>query len=148
MRTYTKEDKKRTYQDKETGKTWDLMDEKLLDVLSAMGSAVYLLFMLLLLLWQLLGLGRGQGWLFDLVDEPAGPLQSGTFQLALYSFIGGALGGTVNGIRSVMIWYCEQRAFGRRFVWKYITSSLGWRRAGSLCLRADSRGHCCLSRHH
>ncbi len=42
--------------------------------------------------------------------------------MVVYTFIGGGLGGIVNGIRSFLFWHCEQIAFGRQFVWKYVTA--------------------------
>lgn len=88
-------------------------------------SAIYLMFMLIFFLWLLVDVWFKKytlvQWLGDIPDER---LSSPFFQLAIYSFVGGGLGGIVNGIRSILQWHCELRAFGRQFVWKYI--SLPW----------------------
>jgi hypothetical protein len=41
-----------------------------------------------------------------------------------YTATGGGLGGVVNGIRGFIIWHPERKAFGWRFLWKYITMPL------------------------
>lgn len=48
-------------------------------------------------------------------------LDSPNFPLLAYAMIGGAMGGVINGIRSVINWHCEAAGFGPRFIWKYVT---------------------------
>jgi PASTA domain len=48
-------------------------------------------------------------------------LNAATFRLLAYTVIGGALGGIVNGIRSLLFWHSDKQAFSRRFAWKYLT---------------------------
>jgi len=51
-------------------------------------------------------------------------LADATFRLIFLTFVGGALGAVVNSLRSLWNWHCDKMAFGKRHVWKYITSPL------------------------
>jgi hypothetical protein len=41
--------------------------------------------------------------------------------LIAYTVIGGGLGGVVNGLRSIVSWHADRRAFSWRYIWKYVT---------------------------
>jgi hypothetical protein len=94
------------------------------DTTFAVISMVYLLLMLAFFFWQLFDVWIGKYSLAHWVkydEENIGRLASPTFRLIAFTFIGGGLGGVINGIRSLVGWHSEKVAFGRRFVWKYIT---------------------------
>ena len=114
----------KTYiRNEQTGNVYEFMPEKKLDTAAAIISVLYLLFMLAFFFWQLFDIWVKKYTLLRLSGyESIEPLSSPCFQLAVYTFIGGGLGGIVNGIRSSLYWHCERIAFGRQFVWKYITA--------------------------
>lgn len=108
--------------DKETGNVYELETETLWDIFTATFSLLYLLTMLVLLCWALFDIYHGQNQLLTRIfpedtNYPDSPLS----RLIAYAVIGGGLGGVVNGFRSIIIWHAERRAFGWRFMWKYIT---------------------------
>ena len=114
-----------TVLDEQTGKSFKLEPEKGWDIAAAIFSILYLVAMLAFFSWQLVETCVGQGLLLKLflpkgVDYPNSPL----YRLMAYTVIGGGLGGIVNGIRSFISWHAERKAFGRRYVWKYITLPL------------------------
>jgi hypothetical protein len=75
--------------------------------------------------WGLFDVWIGQYTLVRLLGyaspEQLARLQEPIFRLLAYAFIGGGVGGTVNGIRSLLTWHVEWGAFVRRYVWKYVT---------------------------
>jgi hypothetical protein len=108
--------------DKETGNVYELETETLLDIFTAAFSVLYLLTMLVLLCWALFDIYHGQNQLLTRIfpedtNYPDSPLS----RMIAYAVIGGGLGGVVNGLRSIIGWHSERRAFGWRFMWKYIT---------------------------
>lgn len=109
--------------DDQTGKVYEIVPEKQADTNAARFSLLYLLLMMLFFFWLLFDTWIRQYSLANLLRYPDIQLLSNpSFRLAVYAFIGGALGAIVNGIRSVLIWHAERSAFGSRFVWKYITA--------------------------
>lgn len=115
---------KRYVLDDQTGKVFELQDETPLDFWTAVASTIYLLVMLVFFLWLLFDVWFGQFSLATIIGyKELGRLAaSPTFHLLAYTIIGGALGGIVNSIRSILVWHSERQAFGVRFVWKYITA--------------------------
>ena len=108
--------------DESTGIVYELQSEKALDTSFAIISILYLLFMLVFFFWQLFDVWIKQYSLANWVGyKDIGHLDSPSFRLVVFTFIGGGLGGVINGIRSIIGWHSERSAFGRRFVWKYIT---------------------------
>jgi len=107
--------------DEVTGIVYELHHEKALDTSFAVISILYLLFMLGFFFWQLFDVWIKQYSLVRWVGYKDSGLDSPSFRLAVFTFIGGGLGGVVNGIRSVIGWHSERSAFGHRFVWKHIT---------------------------
>lgn len=109
--------------DDQTGDVYELKDETRTDYLFAILSIVYLLLTMALFFWLLFDTWIGQNSLANLLRYPhTERLAAADFRLPAYAFIGGALGGIVNGIRSFLVWHAERFAFGQRFVWKYITA--------------------------
>jgi hypothetical protein len=117
------EDKDKVVCDPDSHKTYQAHHEKRFDIATAIISISYLLVMLAFFFWQLFEVWIGRFTLGDWLGySPSSLFASPTFKIVAYTFIGGGLGGIVNGIRSVLFWHCEEEAFGRRFIWKYISS--------------------------
>jgi hypothetical protein len=109
--------------DEQTGTAFALRKESGIDSIAAIISVVYMLLTMAFFFWLLFDIWVGQFSLANLLRYPnTQPLASPTFRLIAYTFIGGALGGTVNGIRSFLVWHAERYSFGERFLWKYITA--------------------------
>jgi hypothetical protein len=55
-------------------------------------------------------------------SDDAGPQGESHQALTVFylAFIGGAIGGIVNEMRSLLVWHAERRAYGARFIWKGI----------------------------
>lgn len=117
----SRDEQRKLFTDPQTGQLWQLEDERWPDIVLASISAIYLMITLILFLWLLVDAWFEKYTLVRLLgDLPAERLCSPFFQLGVYSFVGGGLGAIANGIRSILQWHCDLRAFGRRFVWKYI----------------------------
>lgn len=109
---------KRVINDDQTGIPYEVELESPLATLAASISALYLLGTLVFGGWLLLDVWSGQNrFLIRLGTSPA-PLASATFRMMAFVAIGGALGGTVDGIRSVISWHCQYKAYGPRFIVK------------------------------
>jgi hypothetical protein len=108
--------------DEQTGKPFELETENLLDIGAAAISLAYLFAMLGVFTWQLVDIYSGRMWLLGKICQGGTTtgLNQGTCLVMVYAIIGGGLGGTVNGFRSILVWHAERRAFGWRFVWKYL----------------------------
>lgn len=112
-------------QDEQTGKVFKLKPEKHRDVLAATIGILYSIAMLVFLAWLLFDLCTDNRSLLKCLNlQNAEILESPIFRLIVYAVIGGGLGGTINGIRSFILWHCERAAFGWRFIWKNITHPL------------------------
>ncbi|MCG3207125.1 MAG: hypothetical protein FOGNACKC_00725 [Anaerolineae bacterium] len=108
--------------DEQTGKVYELKKENRVDYVFAIVSIIYLLLVMAFFFWLLFDVWIGQYRLATVFGYPTELLSSPAFRLPAYAFIGGALGGTVNGIRSFLVWHAERFAFGQRFIWKYVTA--------------------------
>jgi hypothetical protein len=107
-----------TVLDEQTGKSYKLIPEKAWDVIAATCSILYLVIVLVIFTCLLFAVWSKQSFIQESNPNAA------IYLLMIYAAIGGALGGVVNGIRSFIIWHAERQAFGRRYVWKYITQPL------------------------
>ena len=105
--------------DPQTGQEFEISPEQWFDVASAWISGLYLLAALAFFAWQLFDIWIGQHSLAARYPDTSS-LNSPLFRLVAYTAIGGGLGGAVNGLRSFIGWHAEKRAFGWRFVWKYL----------------------------
>lgn len=108
--------------DEQTGKVFEVWSEALWDTLAAAFSVLYLILVLFFLCWALFDIYYKQNELLARIFSkdtiyPDSPLS----RVIAYAVIGGAMGGVVNGFRSIISWHAERRAFGWRFMWKYIT---------------------------
>ena len=114
-------DKEEVVVDQSTGVAYKLVHEQPIDQFFAILSVIYLLIAMVFFLWQLFDVFVGQYTLARLVPNPnLKVLDNPAFHLAVYAFIGGALGGVTYGFRSFWLWHAERNAFGHRFFWVYI----------------------------
>ena len=106
--------------DPRTGKIVKVKPEDLWDHIVAILAICYLLVTLALFLWQLFSIAVWNeiSW-FGNVSFPIAA--NSALQLALFTFIGGALGGIANAMRSFNFWHCEKQNFDRLKVWTYVT---------------------------
>lgn len=111
--------------DQKAGRVIVVEPETRWDRVSALLSMGYLLIMIGVFFWGLFDVWIGQYTLVRLLGystpEHLTRLNESFFRLLAYAFIGGGLGGTVNGIRSLLTWHVEWSAFQQRYIWKYIT---------------------------
>lgn len=121
-RTQIPDEQTKLIYDELSEKVYQVQPETRADAIAAFASAAYLLVMLGLFFWQLFDVWIGQFTLARWVGYDTNSIASPTFRLVAYTFIGGGLGGIVNGIRSILFWHCEKYVFGVRFIWKYITA--------------------------
>lgn len=109
--------------DKQTEKVFEVKPEDWVDTLFAWVSIIYTLLAILFLSWLLLEtwMGKYPDWFRERYVDSLGQANSPIFKLIIYTAIGGGMGAAVNNIRSFVDWHAERSAFGRRFVWKYIS---------------------------
>jgi hypothetical protein len=107
--------------DDQTGQSYVLDPEHWFGTVVAGISAIYLISALALLLWLLVDTWSGRNTLLVRWGYDNAKLATGSFRLMAYVAIAGALGGSVDGIRSLISWHAERRAFGARFFWKYLS---------------------------
>jgi hypothetical protein len=109
--------------DKPAGKVHKPKREGRVDHVTAIISILYLLLTMPFFFWLLFDVWAGQFSWANLLGYPdPKQLANPSFCLPVYAIIGGALGGIVNGIRSVLVWHAERGEFGQRFLWKYIAA--------------------------
>jgi hypothetical protein len=77
----------------------------------------YLLSSIIFISWLLFDIWIGQHTLARWGGYELEPLNTPVFRLVFFTVLGGALGGVVNGIRSILDHYVD---FDRRHAWKYI----------------------------
>jgi hypothetical protein len=112
----TEEDEPRYALDEQTGHSFRIRPEKWYATVIAGISAVYLICALVFLLWLLLDTWAGQNQILVRWGYPKALLASDTFRLMAFVAIGGALGATVDGLRSLVAWHSERSAYGPRFI--------------------------------
>jgi len=102
-----------------------LEDEQPSDRMLAILSMLYLLVMVGVFLWGMFDVWVGRytvvRWLGYGSEVEMQRLEEPIFRLLAYAFLGGGVGGAVNGIRSLLTWHVEWGAFQQRYIWKYIT---------------------------
>ena len=108
--------------DQQTGKIFLKLPERWYDVASAWLSAIFSLVVIGYLTFMVLYMLSGN---YDfgpdaLTGKIANLLAGPVSKLILYTAIGGAMGAAVNNLRSFIAWHAEEKAFGWRFVWKYV----------------------------
>ena len=111
--------------DHQTGRVYKLRDESFNSRVLARVSIIYLLLVLVFLFWLAFDTWVGAFSLARMLgysDVFIKRLGSSVFLLFAYAFLGGALGGTVNGLRSTICWHAELKAFGGRFIWKHLAA--------------------------
>src|ERR1700722_5920911 len=126
----TPENKQKTARDDQTNKVFVLKPETKWAAFVASISAVYLIVTLAFLLWLLLDTWSGRNQLLHHFGYGKDILDRESFRLLAFVAIAGALGATVDGIRSIVSWHSEREAYGPRFIWKdlslpFIGAALG-----------------------
>jgi hypothetical protein len=112
--------------DAQTGKDFDVIPEGRIDIFFAWISAAYSIAVIGFLTWLVLNMLYPQSAAAASTDSPTlaqrlMPILAGSAsKLIFYTAIGGAIGAAVNNIRSFIAWHAEERAFGWRFIWKYL----------------------------
>jgi PASTA domain len=104
--------------DEQTGKYFKIKREELPGIIMACMSAIYLITSLAFLLWLLFDTWTGRNLLPVSLGYDPKTLASGSFRTPAFVAIGGAMGGAVDGIRSIILWHSEREAYGPRFIWK------------------------------
>lgn len=104
--------------DEQTGNVFALKHESKVATTIAGISAVYLLAALGFLLWLLFDTWSRRNLLLSGMGYDQQSLDSGTFRLLAFTAIAGGLGGTVDGLRSLISWHSEREAYGPRFIWR------------------------------
>src|SRR5262245_34043401 len=104
--------------DDQTGTAFEMIPERWFDVLSAWISAAYSLAVTGYLAYVVLDTWTEQFnvWPSSLASKLNNPI----FKLIVYTAVGGGMGAAVNNIRGFVSWHAERKAFGWRFIWKYI----------------------------
>jgi hypothetical protein len=108
--------------DIQTGKIFLKLPERWYDIASAWVSAAYSLAVIGYLTFMVLYMlsGKYAFWPEALTNMIANLLTGTISKLILYTAIGGAMGAAVNNLRSFIAWHAEEKAFGWRFIWKYV----------------------------
>ena len=111
-----------TITDEQTGQAFEVVPEQWFDILAAWISAIYSIGIIVYLAWLVLDTWSGQYrmWPAAVISKLSTPESANAFKLVLYTAVGGGMGAAVNNLRSFVSWHAERRAFGWRFVWKYI----------------------------
>ncbi len=104
--------------DDQTGTAFEMIPERWFDVVSAWLSAAYSLVVIGYLAYVVLDTWSAQFnvWPASLKSQLNNPI----FKLIVYTAVGGGMGAAVNNIRGFVSWHAERKAFGWRFIWKYI----------------------------
>ncbi len=97
-----------------TGRLVELVPEQTWDIIAATFSILYLVVMLIVF----------SGLLFAVLANQSSYEENPIYILMAYTAIGGGLGAIINGIRSFLGWHADRQAFGRRYIWKYISLPL------------------------
>jgi hypothetical protein len=111
--------------DEQTGKQFPLRGETPLAVFAASVSAVYLVTVIFVFIW--LSIATLTSNRFDLrigdvnIPNPLPNPLSGLVRLFAVVALAGALGGAVDGLRSLVLWHAERKSYGARFFWKYLS---------------------------
>ena len=108
--------------DQQTGKVFKKLPEQWYDIASAWFSAIYSLAVIGYLAFLVLYMRSGNNsiWPEAATTQVANLLKGPLSRVILYTAIGGAMGAAVNNLRSFIAWHAEEKAFGWRFIWKYV----------------------------
>jgi len=109
--------------DEQTGQAFEALPEHWPDVLAAWISAAYSLVVMGYLAYVVFDTWSGQYklWPAVLTNELNKTISETVFKLIVYTAAGGGMGAAVNNIRGFVSWHAERRAFGWRFIWKYLS---------------------------
>jgi hypothetical protein len=112
------ENRLKTAHDDQTDKVFVIKPETRWATFVASISALYLIAALAFLLWLLFDTWSGRNQLLYRFGYGKDLFARESFRLMAFVAIAGALGATVDGIRSIISWHSEREAYGPRFIWK------------------------------
>lgn len=109
--------------DEQTGQAFEAVPEGKIDIISAWISAAYSLVVIGYLGYVVMDTWSGQYklWPAALTDQLNKSISETVFKLIVYTAAGGGMGAAVNNIRGFLSWHAERKAFGWRFIWKYLS---------------------------
>lgn len=109
--------------DGQTGRSFAMTKEDWFDIVAAWFGIIYSIGVIVYLSWLLLDIWLDiySAWFLQPYKSLLIEQNSAVFKLIIYTAVGGGIGATVNNIRSFVQWHVERKAFGWRFVWKYIS---------------------------
>ena len=109
--------------DEQTNQAFEVLPEGKIDIISAWISAAYSLVVIGYLAYVVMDTWSGQYklWPAALTDQLNKSISETVFKLIVYTAAGGGMGAAVNNIRGFVSWHAERRAFGWRFIWKYLS---------------------------
>jgi len=117
-----KGEKPRFVVDPQTGRAFEAHPEQAQDRRLAIFSIIYLLVAMVFVFWLAFDVWIEAYRIPRAMGYATAPLSTPTFLMFAFAFLGGALGGIVDGLRSIIGWHSVHKAFGGRFVWKYIAA--------------------------
>ena len=120
VETTAKPAAKKKVRDAQTGKDFDVIPESRIDIVFAWISAAYSLAVVGFLTWLVISMLYRKSAASSIAQSLMPVLSGTTSKLIFYTAVGGAIGAAVNNLRSFITWHAEERAFGWRFIWKYI----------------------------
>ncbi len=110
--------------DDQTGESYRRVPETPFARVVASFVATCLICVLAFLLWLLFDTWSGRNTILAWLGYKPAVLVSPTFRLMAFVAIGGALGGTIDALRSLISWHAQQQAYGVRFIWKDLSLPL------------------------
>lgn len=107
--------------DEITERTFFLREESLCSKIAAITGLFYSLGAAVFFLYLIFSGISGNYLFVKKIFNISGEI-SGDIKLLLFSFAGGALGSITKEIRSFIFWHCENKAYGKEFFWKVLSS--------------------------
>jgi len=109
--------------DDQSGKYYEIIEEKPSDTVFANISFIYLIIANVFFLWQLVDIWVGKFTLAGILGYlDYEQLTEASTLICIYTFIGGALGGIVNEMRTMLSWHCDQKSHKKQYLFKTIIS--------------------------
>lgn len=118
----TKTSLERVSIDDQTGEQYKMESEAIWDIIAAALSLLYLVVMLLFCTWLLIDICFGRNLLQKLgFPNIANWLDSPSCRVTVFAVLGGSFGGIANGLRTIIIWHADRKAFGWRHLSRCIS---------------------------
>ena len=98
--------------DEQVGWIYDLRLEKVWDIIAAALSLLYLVAMLIFFTCLLIDICFGRNLLLKLIfPSSSNWLDSPSAKITTFAVLGGSFGGIANGLRIVIVWHANRKAF-------------------------------------